>query len=45
MIFDNWGDWVVLGALVLIVIGVIIALYTRSGSQIEDHPRNEQRLR
>lgn len=45
MIFDNWGDWVVLGVLVLIVIGVIIALYTRSGSEIEGHPRNEQRLR
>jgi hypothetical protein len=44
-ILDTWGDWVVLGVLVLLVIGVIVALYTRAGSEISPHPRNDQRLR
>jgi hypothetical protein len=45
MIFDSWADWVVLGVLVLMVVGLILALYTRSGSEIDSHPRNRQRLR
>lgn len=45
VIFNAWGDWVVLAVLVLMVFGVVMALYTRSGSEIESHPRDEQRLR
>ncbi len=45
MIFDSWGDWVVLSVLVFMVVAIILALYTRSGSEIESHPRNDQRLR
>jgi hypothetical protein len=45
VIFDAWGDWIVLGVLVLIVVGVILALYTRHGSEIGTHPRNQQRVR
>ena len=45
MLFDSWGDWVVLGVLVLMVVAVVVALYTRSGSEIDSHPRGDQRLR
>ncbi len=45
LFFDTWGDWVVLGVLVLLVVGLIVALYTRFGSEVSTHPRNDQRLR
>ena len=45
VIFNGWGDWVVLGVLFLTLVGVVVALYTRKGSGISTHPRNEQRLR
>ena len=45
VLFDGDGDWYVLGAIVLTVVGLIVALYTRRGSQIREHPRGEERHR
>lgn len=45
VLFDGDGDWYVLGAIVVTVIGLIIAVSTRRGSQVEEHPRGDERYR
>lgn len=45
VLFDGDGDWYVLGAIVLTVAGLVVALYTRRGSQIKEHPRGRDRYR
>lgn len=43
VLFDGDGDWFLLGAIVLVLVGVIVGLYTRSGTQITRHPRGPRR--
>ena len=43
VLFDGDGDWYVLGAILVTVVGLIIAVSTRRGTQIEEHPRGDRR--
>ena len=39
VLFDGDGDWFLLGAIVLVLVGLIVGLFTRRGSEISKHPR------
>ena len=43
VLFDGDGDWFLLAAIVLVLVGLVFGLYTRSGSQIDEHPRGPRR--